>query len=403
MLRLVLLSIVVVVLWIAILPYMMPSKPKNKYSYSDEELRNKAMQVGMQSIPNDYKKFIALVQTPDNLISKEKVALGKKLYFDTILSKDRTIRCASCHMLSKDPHNQQQFLDNITHPNSKTDCMVCHIKDQSGSDRLSTAIGVKGKTDPYHRNTLTILNSTLAKYQLWDASSKNSLQSIAKMIQDPYKMDLTPKEAITRLNNSPTYKQAFQKVFKDGITFLNIQKAIDAYLKTLLTRSAYDRFLDGDDSAMTPLAKQGFIDFIELGCKGCHTGITVGGQTIQKFPVRNYNHIIDVTGSFRKEYRGFDMAKFDFNFKQYQEFPFENKGGFMGKDSQKYFRVPILRNITKTSPYFHNGSVFDLREAIYIMAKYQLSTELTEEQIDEIEAFLRSLEGKPVIFKELEQ
>ncbi|NPA66342.1 MAG: cytochrome-c peroxidase, partial [Epsilonproteobacteria bacterium] len=214
MLRLVLLSIVVVVLWIAILPYMMPSKPKNKYSYSDEELRNKAMQVGMQSIPNDYKKFIALVQTPDNLISKEKVALGKKLYFDTILSKDRTIRCASCHMLSKDPHNQQQFLDNITHPNSKTDCMVCHIKDQSGSDRLSTAIGVKGKTDPYHRNTLTILNSTLAKYQLWDASSKNSLQSIAKMIQDPYKMDLTPKEAITRLNNSPTYKQAFQKVFK---------------------------------------------------------------------------------------------------------------------------------------------------------------------------------------------
>jgi len=174
------------------------------------------------------------------------------------------------------------------------------------------------------------------------------------------------------------------------------------YQKTLLTRSAYDRFLEGDDDAMTPEAKRGFRNFIELGCKGCHTGITVGGQTIQKFPTRNYNYIINVTGVFSKEHVGRDVASFDFNFKEYSRFPFANKGGFLGKEQRQLFRVPILRNVTKTSPYFHNGAVFDLRKAIYIMGKYQLSMELSETQIDEIVAFFQSLEGDVVTYKELE-
>jgi cytochrome c peroxidase len=401
MLRLILLAIAIIVVWISILPYMMPNRTKN--IYSDEKLRETALSRGMRSIPKDYKKFLLLVQTPDNIITKEKIALGKELYFDKNLSKDRSVSCASCHMIKQNPHNKTQFLDDILHPKSKTDCMVCHIKDESGSDRLATAIGVGGKTDPFHRNTLTILNSSLAKYQLWDASSKSSLQTVARMIHDPYKMDLSSLELTRRVNESALYKKEFQSIFEDGVKPINIQKAIDAYQKTLLTRSAYDRFLDGDDSAMTPLAKQGFVDFIELGCKGCHTGISVGGQTVQKFPVRNYNSIIDVTGSFSREYVGRDVASFDFNFKQYQDFPFENIGGFLGAKDEKRFRVPILRNVTKTSPYFHNGAVFDLREAIYIMGKYQLSMELSETQIDEIEAFLHSLEGNPVSYKELQK
>jgi len=214
-------------------------------------------------------------------------------------------------------------------------------------------------------------------------------------------MNLSSKEAVKRIKNSARYLKEFKQIFKEGVTFINIQKAIDAYQKTLLTRSAYDRFLDGDDNAMTPLAKQGFIDFVELGCKGCHTGITVGGQTVQRFPVRDYNYIINVTGSFSKKYVGRDVANFDFNFKQRHDFPFENVGKFLGAKNQKNFRVPILRNVTKTSPYFHNGAVFDLREAIYIMAKYQLSMELSEQQIDEIEAFLQSLEGELIEYKEL--
>ncbi len=399
MLRLSLLAIIIMVVWIEILPFFIPKKPKK--NYSDEKLREIALSRGMHPIPKEYDKFLKLLDSKDNLITKEKVALGKKLYFDTLLSKDRTISCNSCHMLSQNPRDNKQFLEDIMHPKDKTDCMVCHIKDESGSDRLSTAIGVGGVTAHNHLNTPTILNSALAKYRMWDGSLRTSQAVIAPMIHGKYTMDLSTKELQKRLKNTPFYREEFKKVFVNGITFKNVVKALDVYQKTLLTRSSYDRFLDGNNSAMSEQAKRGFRDFIQLGCKGCHTGITVGGQTIQKFPTRNYNHIIDVTGIFSREHIGRETAAFDFNFKQYQRFPFENKGGFLGKNNQQLFRVPILRNVTKTSPYFHNGSVFDLREAVHIMGKYQLSMELSETQIDEIVAFLKSLDGEVVEYKEL--
>ena len=399
MLRLGLLAIIIIVVWIEILPYLIPNKSKK--NYSDEELRKIALSRGMHPIPKDYDKFLKLLDSKENPITKEKVALGKKLFFDKILSSDKTISCASCHMLSQNPHNKNQFLDDISHPQSKTDCMVCHIKDESGSDRLATAIGVEGKTAPNHLNTPTILNSSLAKYRMWDGSAKTSKDVIAPMIHDEYKMNLSSTEVLKRLKNNTFYTQKFEKFFKQGITFENVEKALNVYQKTLLTRSAYDKFLEGDNAAMSEEAKRGFRNFIQLGCKGCHTGITVGGQTIQKFPTRNYNHIIDVTGIFSREYIGRDVAAFDFNFKQYQIYPFKNKGGFLGKNNEQLFRVPILRNVTKTSPYFHNGAVFDLREAVRIMGKYQLSMELTEIQIDELVAFLKSLEGDVVEYKEL--
>ncbi|WP_457746120.1 cytochrome-c peroxidase [Sulfurimonas sp.] len=399
MLRLALLAIVIIIIWINILPYIMPNKPRAPYS--DEELREIALSRGMSSIPKEYNDFIKLSQTSDNPITKEKVALGKELFFDKELSIDKSVSCATCHMLAKNPHNPKQFLNDLTDAHGKTDCMVCHIKDESGSDRLATAIGAKGEVEPYHRNTLTILNSSLAKYQMWDASSKNSFESIKKMIVDPYKMGLSESEAVQRVDANTHYKKIFKEIFGDGVSFVNIQKAIDAYQKTLVTRSPYDDFLDGNNSAMSQEAKRGFRNFIELGCKGCHTGITVGGQTLQKFPTRDYNYIINVTGVFNSQRVGRDVASFDFNFKEHRDFPFENIGGFLGKKDEKRFRVPILRNITKTSPYFHNGAVFDLREAIYIMGKYQLSMELSEKQIDEIMAFFKALEGEVVEYKEL--
>jgi len=399
MLRLILLGIIIIVIWISSVPYLIPKKVK--HSFSDKELREVALSKGMKSIPKEYDLFLKLLDSPQNPITKEKVALGKALFFDVNLSKDNRVSCASCHMLSKNPHNKNQFLDDIKNPQSKTDCMVCHIKDQSGSDRLSTAIGVDGRVDPYHRNTLTILNSALAKHQMWDASVKESLQSVGLMIEDVNKMGLSAKEAAQKINKKSYYKEQFQKIFPDGVTFDNITLAIDAYQKTLLTRSAFDSFLDGNNSAISDTAKRGLRNFIELGCKGCHSGRTVGGETVQHFPTRNYNYIIDVTSVFSTEYVGRDVAAFNFNFKEYHRFPFENVGGFLGKNEEQRFRVPMLRNVTKTSPYFHNGAVFDLREAVYIMGKYQLSMELTEIQIDEITAFLKSLEGEVVEYEEL--
>jgi cytochrome c peroxidase len=398
MFRLFGIALITITVWIAILPYIIPKKTRN--IYSDTQLREIALGRGMKPIPKDYKSFLKLLDSKDNPITKEKVQLGKKLFFDKILSSDKSISCASCHLLSKNPHDKKQFFSDITHPKDKTNCMVCHIKDESGSDRLSTAIGVGGANDPNHLNTLTILNSALAKYKMWDGSIKTSKDVVGEMIQDKFKMNLTSKEVVERLKKDTFYRQKFKDIFDDGVIFENVKKAIDVYQKTLLTRSPYDRFLEGDDDAISSEAKRGLQDFIDLGCKGCHTGITVGGQTMQRFPVRNYG-FFELVGKFSKKYMGSPTNVFDINMISSQTYPFEDKGEYRGRDKMQIFRVPILRNVTKTSPYFHNGMVFDIRRAVFIMGKYQLGFELNDNQIDEIVAFLKSLEGNVVDYKEL--
>jgi len=215
-------------------------------------------------------------------------------------------------------------------------------------------------------------------------------------------MNMTKAEVEKRLMANSTYVKRFNLVFKT-ITFENTQKAIGAYLRTLVTRSDYDRFLDGDNSAMSSKAKKGLANFINFGCKGCHTGISVGGQSIQKFPVRDYNSLIDITNSFNEHKKGRETAQVGFNFNMHHSYPFENSGGFMGRDGKQLFRVPMLRNVTKTSPYFHNGSVQKIREAVYLMGKHQLGMTLTDEQIDELVAFLKALEGDIVDYKILDK
>ncbi len=323
--------------------------PKKKIVYmSDETLREYALNRGLAPVPKTYPKLLELADNPQNPLSPAKIALGKKLFFDPILSRDNTISCANCHKL-----------------------------DEGGDDNLPTAIGFHGQANPKHLNSPTVLNAALAKAQFWDGRAKDVEEQAAGPMQAPFEMNITPKLAVQRIRNVPSYVAQFQRVFGEGngsVTFKNIQKAIGAYERTLLTRSAYDRFLEGDNNAISQSAKRGLNLFIQKGCKGCHTGISVGGQSIQRFPLRRALS---------------DIFKTD-------PFPFPNTGGFLGKDSQKLFRVPILRNITKTAPYFHNGSVKDLKEAIRIMSKYQIGKEFTPKQIEDVEAFLKTLEGEIV-------
>jgi cytochrome c peroxidase len=223
-------------------------------------------------------------------------------------------------------------------------------------------------------------------------------------------MNLPADEAEKRLKESKDYVQKFKLAFnttsgskEQTLTLENVQNAIGAYLRTLLTRSDYDRFLDGNNSAMSKKAKKGLANFINFGCKGCHTGVSVGGQSIQKFPLRDYNSFLNITNTFNEEERGREVGQVGFNFNIYHPYPFENSGEFMGNKGEQMFRVPILRNVTKTSPYFHNGSIDKIREAVYIMGKYQLGMTLPDNQIDEIVAFLESLEGDIVDYKILEK
>ncbi len=335
------------------LPALIPEKPIPHYD--DQTLRQMALSRTIKPIPTTDEGLLKAVDNPNNPMSREKVALGKKLFFDPILSKDQTINCASCHIL-----------------------------EQGGDDNLPTAIGYHGRANPSHLNSPTVLNAALAKSQFWDGRAKDVEEQAGGPVQAPFEMNMTPDEVLSRLKAIPQYVEDFQKVFGEKVTFQNVQNAIGSYERTLLTHGTFDLFLEGDDSAISSAAKRGLTLFIKKGCKVCHSGMSVGGQSIQKFPLRRY----------AKEYIGLSLSP-DINFIG-SPFPFINTGGFLGRGNTLMFRVPILRNISKTAPYFHNGSIKELEEAVRIMSKYQVGKEFTPEQIDDMVAFLKTLDGELV-------
>jgi cytochrome c peroxidase len=350
---------VVITLMVVVLIFSLPFFLKKATPVlTDAQLRERALSTTFKPVPKTYDELLKVVDNPENPMSKEKIALGKALFFDTILSQDRTINCASCHIL-----------------------------EEGGDDNLPTAIGFQGQANPSHLNSPTVLNAALAKRQFWDGRAKDVEEQAGGPIQAPFEMHMTPKEVEERLNARSDYIAKFKKVFGEGsITFEKVRKAIGAYERTLLTRGAYDRFLEGDDNAISEQAKRGMTLFLVKGCKGCHAGMSVGGQSIQKFPLRRYF----------SEYIGLWFEP-DVRLRE-SPFPFINEGGFMGKDGKQLFRVPILRNVTRTAPYFHNGSVEKIEEVVRIMSKYQIGSEFTPEQIDDVVAFLKTLEGDPVSY-----
>ena len=322
--------------------------PKSKITYlADDALRDYALSHNLAPVPSTYKELLKVVDNPENPLSPAKIALGKQLFFDPILSLDKTINCASCHLL-----------------------------EEGGDDNIPTAIGYHDRENPQHLNSPTVLNAALAKSQFWNGSAKDVEAQAAGPMQAPFEMNITPKEAVKRLKEDFAYVEAFGKVFDGNISFLNIQNAIGAYERTLLTRGSYDTFLEGENNAISASAKRGLNLFIQKGCKGCHTGMSLGGQSVQLFPLRRA--IEDIFDS--------------------EPFPFPNTGGFLGQNGKKRFRVPILRNITKTAPYFHNGEVKELEEAVRIMSRYQVGNEFSPKEVEDIIEFFKTLEGELVTY-----
>ncbi len=338
------------------LPMIIPKK-KTKV-YSDNELRHRALSTSMLPVPTTYKELLKVVDNPNNPMTPQKIALGKELFNEKILSKDGDISCASCHLL-----------------------------DEGGDDNLAVAVGHQGRENPFHLNSPTVLNAALAKSQFWNGRAKDVEEQAGGPVQASFEMNMTPSEVVQRLKESSTYVAKFQEVFGADINFVNVRRAIGAYERTLLTHGDYDRFLEGDNSALSAKAKRGMVLFLTKGCKGCHNGTSVGGQTVQKFPLRKYF----------SDYMGITLDP-DLKIKE-NPFPFENLGNFMGRNDNLMFRVPILRNISKTAPYFHNGSIKDLKEVVRIMSKYQMGDEFTPIQIDEVVEFLKSLDGELVEYE----
>jgi cytochrome c peroxidase len=282
---------------------------------------------------------------PDNQITPEKVHLGKVLFYDTRLSAKGNQSCNTCHNLST-----------------------------YGVDNEPVSEGDEGL--PGDRNSPTVYNSALAFVQFWDGRSEDVEDQAGGPILNPVEMNMHSKEAVEeRLDAIPAYVGLFEAAFpgsEDPVTFEHVQMAIAAFERTLLTPSRFDSYLEGDADMLTEQEKRGLEVFIEVGCTACHMGVLLGGNMYQKFGLFQPYH--ELTGSEKIDKGRAEVTK-------------NESDSFM-------FKVPSMRNVAETYPYFHDGSIADLEEAVRIMAVTQLGRELTDYEVEDISVFLKSLTGK---------
>jgi cytochrome c peroxidase len=271
------------------------------------------------------------------------VELGKDIYFDPRLSQSHNISCNTCHQIGL-----------------------------GGVDMLPTSIGHHWQKGG--RNAPTVLDAVFNIAQFWDGRASDLMAQAGGPIQNPIEMGITHEHALEMLKGIPGYAKLFEAAYptdKDPITMPNVVTAIAAFEATLITpNSPFDKFLRGDANALSAEQKEGLKLFIDSGCAGCHSGINVGGQMYAPFGV--------------VQRPGADVL------------PPNDKGRFSVTKtaSDEYvFRVPPLRNIELTAPYFHSGQVWDLNQAVGIMATDQLGKSLNDEQVAKIVAFLKSLTG----------
>ncbi len=286
-----------------------------------------------------------VAENPENPITEDKVELGKNLYFDVRLSKDNTQSCNTCHNL-----------------------------DTYGVDNNAFSAGNDG--DLGGRNSPTTLNAALHLSQFWDGREPDVEAQAGGPILNPVEMAMPSEESVVeRLSEVPEYVDMFAKAFPDDpkpISYNNLKKAIGAFERKLITPSKFDKYLAGENSALNDQEKEGLQTFIATGCTTCHVGNLLGGNMYQKFGLlKNY---WEFTNSEIIDNGRFDVTNNEFD---------------------KYlFKVPSLRNIEKTYPYFHDGSVKDLKKSIDIMAKIQLNKDLSDKELEDIAAFLGTLTGE---------
>ena len=276
--------------------------------------------------------------------TEEQVKLGHQLWYEPRLSKGNTVSCNSCHNLAS-----------------------------AGVDNMPTSQGHKGQFGG--RNSPTALNAALLGMQFWDGRAADVEEQAGGPLVNPVEMANDSQEAAAaKIAKIPEYQELFKTAFpEDGaVSFKNITTALGAFERTLLTPTRWDEYLKGNVSALSEQERKGVRAFMDNGCIACHSGVNLGGNSFQKFGL--------VKGPYWKfiEDPKRDKGRADVTKKTEDEF---------------FFRVPGLRNVAKTYPYFHNGSVWELDKAVNIMGMAQLGKELSKEDTDNIVAFLNTLSG----------
>ncbi|WP_026960686.1 cytochrome-c peroxidase [Aliagarivorans taiwanensis] len=266
------------------------------------------------------------------------------------------------------------FNDPKLSSNGAVSCANCHHLDSHGSDPLPLSVGVGGLGE---RNSLTVFNVSNNHRFFWDGRALTLQDQMDGPVHHPKEMDSSWAEIVEYLSSSPEMKQAFAQADLADIDEASVKLALTRFMEALITPpSAFDRYLLGDEQALTVAAKQGWQHFQELGCVVCHQGENIGGSMLQRF------------GYYNEDAIGSDLGRFNET----------------GLESDRFvFRVPSLRNVAKTAPYFHDGTVTELEEAIRIMARVQLGMELEPLVVVELSAFLHSLNSqRPAILEVLE-
>ena len=297
-------------------------------------LVQQATQAGMKPIPSSKAAVLKLIDDKNNPITEAKVELGKKLYFDPRLSKSSLISCNTCHNLA-----------------------------MGGVDGVSAAIGHKWTANPHHLNSPTVYNAVLNATQFWDGRSPHLEDQAQGPIQAGPEM-AAPKELVEeRINSIPAYVAEFQKAYGEDVKvdFKKIADTIGVYERTLITPSPFDDFMNGDSTALNQAQQDGLKTFIDKGCATCHNDIGLGG-TMQPFEIAD-------------------------------KYKFAHIGDFKG-DENGMVKTPTLRNIEETAPYFHNGKIWSLKDAIKEMGSTQLGISINDTEAASIETFLKALTGR---------
>lgn len=270
------------------------------------------------------------------IINKELVVLGEELFFDKNLSKDKNISCFSCHSVY-------------------------------GADNKNFSLGVYGKKG--NMNTLSIFNSVYNFSFFWNGKADSLKEQIIGPLTNKHEMNISKEEIEKILNSSPKYISLFKKVFNKKPSYEKMIDSIIEFEKTLITvNSKFDKYLRGEIN-LSKEENKGLQLFQNYGCVTCHNGVNIGGNSFQKFGSVIY-------------------------YKNYGKKVSDRYSYTLDKEDINVYRVPSLRNVEKTSPYFHSGFVKSLKEAINIMAYYNLGKTLNDDEINAIESFLKTLTGE---------
>lgn len=276
-------------------------------------------------------------------LDPKKVALGEKLFNDKRLSRDNTLSCASCHNLNA-----------------------------GGIDGTTTSVGIGGATGPI--NAPTVFNSALNFRQFWDGRASSLAEQAAGPIHNPKEMGSNWVEVLGKLGKDAALVAQFKEIYPDGLQAKNIQDGISTFERTLVTPNArFDKYLRGDKSAISTDELKGYELFKKYGCVACHQGVAVGGNMFQTFGVMG-DYFARRGNPTEADLGRYNVTK---------------------NDADKHvFKVPSLRNVALTAPYFHDGSAKTLNDAVAVMFKYQLGRAASQQDQDQIVLFLRTLTGE---------